>query len=87
MVRIVEATPLSEYRLKVRFDDGAQGIYSVEPEMRGGVFLNLIDPEIFNAVTVNPDFGCVEWPGGVDLCPTAMREELLASNALLSARG
>jgi hypothetical protein len=27
---------------------------------------------------VNPDFGCVEWPGGVDLCPDSMHEEILS---------
>jgi hypothetical protein len=77
VVRIVEATALEGYRLKVRFSDGVEAIYSVAPERRGGVFLKLRDPAIFNAVRVNPDFGCVEWPGGVDLCPTSMREEVV----------
>ena len=36
------------------------------------MFLKLLDAKIFNAVTVNPDFGCVEWPGGIDLCPDTM---------------
>jgi hypothetical protein len=77
MVRISEVTPLEGYRLKVRFDDGAEGIYSVEPDRRGGVFLRIKDPAVFNAVRVNPDFGCVEWPAGVDLCPASMHKELL----------
>ena len=38
------------------------------------MFLKLLDARVFNAVTVNPDFGCVEWPGGVDLCPDAMHQ-------------
>jgi hypothetical protein len=78
MIRIVEATPFGGFRVKIRFNDGIHGIYSVEPERRGGVFLKLLDPSVFNAVRVNPDFGCVEWPGGVDLCPTSMHEEMLA---------
>ena len=76
MIRIIEAVPLEGYRLKVRFNDGVEGIYSVEPERRGGVFRKLLDQSVFNAVRVNPDFGCVEWPGGVDLCPTSMHEEM-----------
>ena len=79
MIRITAVTALEGYRLKVRFKDGTEGIYSVEPEHRGGVFLRLLDPAVFNAVSVNTDFGCVEWPGGVDLCPTAMHEEMLSS--------
>ncbi|MBI2948531.1 MAG: DUF2442 domain-containing protein [Verrucomicrobia bacterium] len=78
MIRIVEAIPHEGYRLKIRFNDGVTGIYAVQPERRGGVFRRLLDPAVFNAVQVNPDFGCVEWPGGVDLCPTSMHEEILA---------
>ncbi len=78
MIRIVEAKPLEGYRLEVRFNDGVEGVYSVHPERRGGVFLKLRDPALFKAVRVNADFGCVEWPGGVDLCPTSMHEEMLA---------
>ena len=76
MVRIVSASPLPGVRLQVAFNDGLAGIFSVEPERRGGVFLKLLETQIFNAVTINQDFGCVEWPGGIDLCPTAMHEEM-----------
>ena len=86
MIRIIEAKPLEGYRLQVRFNDGLEAIYAVEPERRGGVFLQLCDTAVFNAVGVNPDFGCVEWPGGVDLCPTSMHEELLAPKATAAAQ-
>ena len=76
MNRIVSAKPLSGFRLKVAFNDGVSGIFAVEPERRGGVFLKLLDARNFNAVTVNPDFGCVEWPGGIDLCPDVMHQAL-----------
>lgn len=78
MIRITAATALDGHRLKVRFSDGVEGIYAVEPKLRGGVFLRLLDPTVFNAVKINSDFGCVEWPCGVDLCPTAMHDEMLA---------
>ena len=81
MIRIVSAEPLSQYRLQVAFNDGVSGIFPVEPERRGGVFLKLLDAHVFNAVTVNPDFGCVEWPGGVDLCPDTMHQAMTGSVA------
>ena len=81
MIRIISAEPLPQYRLKVTFNDGVSGIFPVEPERRGGVFLKLLDAKIFNAVTVNPDFGCVEWPGGVDLCPDAMYQAMAGSES------
>jgi hypothetical protein len=81
MVRIVSAQPLPGYRLKVVFNDGLSGVFSVEPERRGGVFLKLVEPRVFDAVTVNPDFGCVEWPGGIDLCPDAMHQAMAGTEA------
>jgi hypothetical protein len=67
--------------LKVTFNDGASGVFPVETERRCGVFLKLLDAHVFNAVTLNPDFGCVEWPGGVDLCPDAMHQEMTGSES------
>src|ERR1039458_2759916 len=81
MSRIISAEPLPQWRLKVVFEDGASGIFSVDPARRGGVFLKLLDPRVFNAVTVNPDFGCVEWPGGIDLCPDAMHQAMAGSES------
>jgi hypothetical protein len=79
MIRIVSAKPLSDYRLKITFNDGLSGIFPVEPERRGGVFLKLLDVNVFNDVTINTDFGCVEWPGGIDLCPDAMHQAMTGS--------
>ncbi len=76
MNRIVSAEPLPGCRLKAAFNDGLSGVFAVEPERRGGVFLKLLDAKVFNAVSVNPDFGCVEWPGGIDLCPDVMHEAM-----------
>ena len=81
MIEIISAEPLPQSRLKVTFNDGVSGIFSVEPERRGGVFLKLLDARIFNAVSVNPDFGCVEWLGDVDHCPDAMRQAMTSSES------
>jgi hypothetical protein len=55
---------------------------------RGGILLKLAELPIFNAPTGNPDFGCVEWPGGVDLCPDAMHQAMTGceSEAELNSR-
>jgi hypothetical protein len=81
MIRIISAEPLPQCRLKVTFNDGVSGIFPVEPGRRGGVFLKLLDAKVFNAVIVNPDFGCVEWPGGVDLCPDTMHQAMTGTEA------
>jgi hypothetical protein len=76
MVRVLEVKPLPAYRLWVRFSDGLEGEYAVEPDRRGGVFQPLRDPALFDTVQINDDFGCVEWPCGVDLCSNAMHAEI-----------
>ena len=81
MIRIVSAEPLSDCRLKITFNDGVSGIFPVEPGRRGGVFLKLLDAKVFNAVTINPDFGCMEWPGGIDLCPDTMHQDMTGSES------
>jgi hypothetical protein len=81
MIRIISAEALPQFCLKVTFNDGFSGVFPVEPERRGGVFLKLLDVRVFNAVTVNPDFGCVEWPGGVDLCPDAMHQAMAGAES------
>ena len=86
MFRIEAVQPLAGHRLKVRFNDGLEGIYPVEPERRSGVFLKLTEAGVFDAVRINDDFGCVEWPGGVDLCPTTMHEELMAAQTSLAVK-
>jgi len=82
MVRVTTAKPLTGYRLQVEFNDGTAGIYGVNPERKGGVFLRLLDPTVFQAVSINPDFGCVEWPGGIDLSPDCMRDEIVKAAAV-----
>ena len=81
MTRVISAEPLPQCRLKVTFNDGVSGVLPVEPARRGGVFLKLLDARVFNAVTVNPDFGCVKWPGGIDLWPDTMPQAMSGSAA------
>jgi len=78
MIRLVSVQPLPGCRLQVAFSDGLTGIFAVAPQRRGGVFLKLREPRIFNAAKVNPDFGCVEWPGGIDLCPDTMHQAMVS---------
>ena len=36
-------------------------------------------PCLFKAITINSDFGCMEWPGGAGLCPDAMHQAITGS--------
>lgn len=70
---IVEVRPLEKYRLKLRFDDGVEGIVDVGARVPfDGVFAPLEDPEYFRLVRVDAELGTVVWPNGADLDPIVL---------------
>ena len=75
--RVVEAVPLSGYRLAVKFVDGTMGEVDLTPLVAGesaGVFALLRDHDLFNKVYL--DCGAPMWPGGLDIAPDALYDEI-----------
>ena len=65
---VVSVHTLPEYRLRVRFDDGTEGVVDVAQMVEfTGVFEPLREPEFFAKATVNTDLGTVCWPNNADL--------------------
>ena len=65
---VVAVQPLPEYRLRVTFDDGTQGVVDVREMVRfAGVFQPLQDAAFFSRVKVNTELGTVCWPNDADL--------------------
>ncbi|MGQ0562920.1 MAG: DUF2442 domain-containing protein [Gemmatimonadota bacterium] len=75
MEKIVYLEPLPGYRLRVRFDDGTEGVVELEDRLFGPVFEPLRDPELFRQVTID-EFGAPSWPNGADLAPDALYENV-----------
>ena len=74
---IVEARHLGDYRLYLRYADGAAGEIDLAPLLQfTGVFEPLRDPAYFALVRVDPDAGTIVWPNGADLCPDVLRHHL-----------
>ena|SRR5579871_2148647 len=77
--RLTEVKPLTAYRLKVKFDDGTQGVVDISQRVmsdKAGVFKKLREIDIFNQVYL--EYGVVTWPGGIDLAPDAMYDAILS---------
>lgn len=65
---VVAVQPLPEYRLRVTFDDGTQGVVDVREMVPfAGVFQPLQDAAFFSRVKVNTELGTVCWPNDADL--------------------
>ncbi|HZL13853.1 MAG TPA: DUF2442 domain-containing protein [Verrucomicrobiae bacterium] len=75
MKKIVSVQALPDYRLCLRYDDGVEGEVDLSAEVGKGVFKAWEDPEFFNRVRIG-DFGQVEWPDEIDLCPDALYLEI-----------
>ena len=67
--KIIEAMVLDDYRLWLRFHDGASGIVDLSAELRGPMFEPLKDRALFAQFTVHPELFTVTWPNGADLSP------------------
>ncbi|MBL7065358.1 MAG: DUF2442 domain-containing protein [Anaerolineae bacterium] len=75
MVRIQKAIPLKDYRLRVTFNTGEEGIFDLKDWLNGPIFSSLKDEEMFNHVAIDEIAGTVFWLNGIDLCPDVVYEQ------------
>ncbi len=75
MIRLVEAEPLSGYRLRLRYADGVTGVVDLSHLVGKGVFELWNDPEAFARVSIGSG-GELRWSDEVDLCADALYLEV-----------
>lgn len=76
MKRVNSVEPLDGYRLRVRFADGVEGEVDLSDMVGKGVFAAWQDRAEFLKVAVDPETGTLTWPGGLDICPDSLYEEV-----------
>lgn len=81
MYRILHAEPLKHYRLKIRFSDGLEGIVDLSDLVGKGIFSAWKNPKKFAQVSIDPECHTVCWPGGLDLAPDTLYEDVRKQNA------
>ncbi len=77
--RVAHLDVLPGYRLRVRFNDGTEGIVDLAGFLHSesaGVFAPLRTEQVFRQARVA--LGAVTWPGDLDLAPDAMHREIKA---------
>ena len=73
MQGVVAANALGNYRLRLCFEDGVEGVIDLAPDLSfRGVFEPLRDPVFFAHVRVDTELGTVVWPNGADLDPDVL---------------
>lgn len=71
-LHVIDAQYEDQYRLKLKFNNGAEGTVDLENELYGEVFEPLKDLSLFRAFTVTSR--TIEWPTGADFAPEYLLE-------------
>ena len=71
MTRPLEVKALANFRIWLRYDDGAKGEVDLSDLVGRGVFKAWDDITFFNSVRLG-SHGAIEWGADIDICPDAM---------------
>ena len=70
---LLEATPLEDYKVHVRFEDGLTADVDLSYLLEyGGVFESLHDPQYFRALRADGEAGTIVWPNEADIAPETL---------------
>ena len=68
-LHIINATYMEDYKVKVSFNDGREGVADLAGALKGSIFEPLKNQSIFSSFTVDKELETIVWPNGADLAP------------------
>jgi hypothetical protein len=74
MYRVRSFEHVSDYTLRVRFDDNTPQTIDFRPILAGELYSPLRDLELFNQVRIDPDVETLIWPNGADFDPATLHD-------------
>jgi len=87
MHALARVEALEGYRLRLWYVDGTEGVVDLTDLVGKGVFAVWNDPSHFSEVSVDPVTGAPTWPGGLDLCPDSLFDEIIGHGGMGHAYG
>lgn len=72
LVHVTAVEALEDHRLRLSFEDGAEGEIDLSTWPWQGVFEPLADPDYFRRVKLDKELGTIVWPNGADLAPETL---------------
>lgn len=72
LVHVTAVEALGDHRLRLSFEDGAEGEIDLSTWPWQGVFEPLADPDYFRRVMLDEELGTIVWPNGADLAPETL---------------
>ncbi|MDP2208611.1 MAG: DUF2442 domain-containing protein [Bacteroidota bacterium] len=77
MHKIIEAKPLENYKIWIKFSDGVEGIVDLSDLVGKGVFSLWKDPKEFNSFSIDSQSHTLVWKDEIDLCPDTLYAKIL----------
>ncbi len=77
---------ISDYTLRIWFDDDTEQVVNFEPILYGPLFGPLHDLTLFNQVELNQEIGTLVWPNGADIDPTVLHDWPAHVDAIIQRR-
>ena len=74
--RVIEATYVKDYTIKIRFADGVEGEVNLRDELIGEIFQPLKDISYFKNFIVDPELHTLVWPNGADFAPEFLYDKV-----------
>jgi hypothetical protein len=72
IVHVTKVESVGGHRLRLRFEDGAEGELDFATHPRNGVFGAWDDPSYFARVELDDELGTIVWPNGADIAPETL---------------
>ncbi len=85
LVHVTTAEVVGDHRLRLTFEDGAEGEIDFSGWTWRGVFEPLAAPAYFSRVTLDRELGTIVWPNGADLAPETLHAWVLRGLATTPA--
>lgn len=74
---VIKAEYKGDYRVWLRFNDGAEGVVDLKDELYGEMFEPLNDIKKFKSFRIDPELETLVWENGADFAPEFLRDHLL----------
>jgi hypothetical protein len=78
-LHVRQADYMGQYRIRLRFNDGAEGVVDLGDALVGEVFEPLKDIEQFKSFRVDPDIETIVWENGADMAPEYLYNKMTAT--------
>ena len=74
---VIKAEYKGDYRIWLKFNDGAEGVVDLKNELYGQMFEPLKNVNMFKSFHIDSELETLVWDNGADLAPEFLRDNLL----------